>query len=70
MESGNARRALWEAGGREKMLSLSMGLHQPHDSNLRRGDRGRLYNLQDGLSGKKGASEIILTDVPVYRSRS
>ena len=64
-------RVLWEApkpveAGR--MLSLPIGLHQPHDSTLCWGYRGRLYDLEKGLSEKEDAPEVILNHILLCRA--
>lgn len=47
------------------MLSLPIGLRQPQDSTPRWGYRGRLYDIEKGLSD---APEIILNDILLCRA--
>lgn len=46
---------------------LSIGLHQPHVSTLRRGREEDLRIVKVDCQERMG-SEIILNEVPVYRS--
>lgn len=62
--SGGCLGRLGEVG---RSPQLSIGLHQPHVSTLRRGREEDLRIVKVDCQERMG-SEIILNEVPVYRS--